>query len=215
MKSQLKVFALTAAMFAMMASWSPSANAGSLRQGTTSESAAVTGSLPGQVLWSYYMTPTGLEVNLCPPGSNAMGGLCNTTGEGDNIIRLINPNGAANSNLAGAQPQTVCAMLYVFDANQEMGECCGCPAEFRSVGDFLGRAESDLKLGHPGNSACLCVGTRQQQRIALGSSRLRPTPLAFPPAHMGRPSSIPGAADLRVSASATPAAIRPTSPATA
>ncbi len=136
MKSQLKVFALTAAMFATMASWSPSANAGSLRQGTTSESAAVTGSLPGQVLWSYYMTPTGLEVNLCPPGSNAMGGLCNTTGEGDNIIRLINPNGAANSNLAGAQPQTVCAMLYVFDANQEMGECCGCPLSSAQLATF-------------------------------------------------------------------------------
>ena len=50
---------------------------------------------------------------------------------GDNILRLINPNGAANGNLAGAKEQTVCAMIYVFDAHQEMGACCGCPGEFR------------------------------------------------------------------------------------
>jgi hypothetical protein len=134
MKSQIKVFALTAAIFAMMVSVSPSADAASLRQGATS--AAVTGFLPGQVLWSYYMTPTGVEVNLCPPGSNAMGGLCNTAGEGDNIIRLVNPNGAANSNLAGAKPETVCAMIYVFDANQEMGECCGCPLSSAQLATF-------------------------------------------------------------------------------
>ena len=36
---------------------------------------------------------------------------------GDNFVRLINPT-AANGNL--------CAMIYVFDDDQEPGECCGC-----------------------------------------------------------------------------------------
>ena len=36
---------------------------------------------------------------------------------GDNVLRIENPT-SANGNL--------CAMIYVFDANEEMGECCGC-----------------------------------------------------------------------------------------
>ena len=59
-------------------------------------------------------------------------------GAGDNILRLINPNGAANGNLAGAQEQTVCAMIYVFDDDEEMGECCGCPLSSSSAEDFFG-----------------------------------------------------------------------------
>ena len=51
MKSQIKVFALTAAIFAMMVCVSIGGSPASLRQGATS--AAVTGFLPGQVLWSY------------------------------------------------------------------------------------------------------------------------------------------------------------------
>jgi len=35
------------------------------------------------------------------------------------MVRLINPSGAAKPN--------VCAMIYVFDSDEEMGECCGCP----------------------------------------------------------------------------------------
>ncbi len=41
----------------------------------------------------------------------------NGTGAGDNILELINPT-AANGDL--------CAMIYVFDDDEEMGECCGC-----------------------------------------------------------------------------------------
>ncbi len=57
-------------------------------------------------------------------------------GFGDSILRLINPNGAANGNLAGAKPQTVCAMIYVFDESQEMGECCGCPLSSTQLATF-------------------------------------------------------------------------------
>jgi len=48
-----------------------------------------------------------------------------SAGIGDNIIRLVNPVGSASS--AFAQPRNLCAMIYVFDDDQEMGECCGCP----------------------------------------------------------------------------------------
>jgi hypothetical protein len=42
----------------------------------------------------------------------------NGSGAGDNILRLNNPTRANG---------TLCAMIYVFDDDEEMGECCGCP----------------------------------------------------------------------------------------
>jgi hypothetical protein len=42
----------------------------------------------------------------------------NGSGGGDNVVKLINPT-AANGDL--------CAMIYVFDDDEELGECCGCP----------------------------------------------------------------------------------------
>jgi hypothetical protein len=87
--------------------WGLAASAGSLRD-AGGNSAQVTGNLPGQTLWTYY---------------NTLGG---PTGAGDNIITLVNPNGTANPNLGGVAANT-CAMIYVFDDDQEMGACCGCP----------------------------------------------------------------------------------------
>jgi hypothetical protein len=61
------------------------------------------------------------------PGSTFWGewDLSENTGNGDNILRLVNPSGSANPEIA---PVTnMCAMIYVFDDDQEMGECCGCP----------------------------------------------------------------------------------------
>lgn len=113
-----KGFATAALIFLAALSVAASASAGSLRQGSTGSSAEVTGSLPGQVLWGYYET---YRTKL---------------GYGDNILRLVNPNGAANGNLAGAKTQTVCAMLYVFDQDQEMGECCGCPLSSSQLATF-------------------------------------------------------------------------------
>jgi hypothetical protein len=119
-----------------------SVNAASLRQGSTSSSGAVNGSLPGQVLWTYFQTVNtgdGSIAQLCPPRTGGGGledALCNNAGVGDNILRLINPNGAANGNLAGAKPQTVCAMIYVFDDDEEMGACCGCPLSSAGLATF-------------------------------------------------------------------------------
>ncbi len=42
----------------------------------------------------------------------------NGTGAGDNFLRLNNPT-RANGNL--------CALIYVFDDDEDLGECCGCP----------------------------------------------------------------------------------------
>jgi hypothetical protein len=88
---------------------------------------------PGQALWTYYETTEAFTVcgqpNADPDG-------CDVGGNGDNIIRLVNPNGAANGNLAGAKPQTVCAMIYVFNDDQEMGECCGCPISSAGLATF-------------------------------------------------------------------------------
>ena len=82
--------------------------AGSLRQGSTPQPSSFSAGEPGEVLWTYYDT-------IGAPG-----------GAGDNILTLINPNGSANSNLGGSGAGT-CAMIYVFDDDEEMGECCGCP----------------------------------------------------------------------------------------
>jgi hypothetical protein len=105
----IKGLALAAGVFLLTMTLAASANAGSLFQGAAGQTGSVTGSVPGEVLWGYYQTAD------------------SEFGAGDSILRLINPNGAANTNLAGAKAQTVCAMIYVFDEDQEMGECCGCP----------------------------------------------------------------------------------------
>lgn len=48
----------------------------------------------------------------------------------DNQIRLTNPLGCVNGGVPNpfcANQVSLCAMIYVFDTNQTMGECCGCP----------------------------------------------------------------------------------------
>jgi hypothetical protein len=48
----------------------------------------------------------------------------NTVGAPDGTARIWNPG--AVQNTAGTDSLDVCALLYVFDANQQMTECCGC-----------------------------------------------------------------------------------------
>ena len=138
----LKQLVVAFGTFLAVVALSVSAQASSLRQGSTGQSGAVTGSLPGEVLWTYYQTVTIDDVSLaqiCPPLSGDSGiedVLCNNAGLGDNILRLVNPNGGANSNLAGAKPQAVCAMIYVFDDDEEMGACCGCPLTSAQLATF-------------------------------------------------------------------------------
>jgi hypothetical protein len=47
----------------------------------------------------------------------------NTTGAPDGTVRIIN---SGESSLSPTAALDLCALIYVFDANQEMSECCGC-----------------------------------------------------------------------------------------
>lgn len=69
--------------------------------------------LPGSALFGYY--------DVSPPTRSGEFGF----GSGDSILTLVNPNG--NANISFGAVLDSCAMIYVFDENQEMGECCGCP----------------------------------------------------------------------------------------
>jgi len=117
----IKGLALAAGAFLVAVALSASANAATLRRGSTAGSSSVTGSEPGSVLWTYYDTCLTSEKGSPNPGA------CDSEGNGDNIIRLINPNGSGNGGLAGEKDTPVCAMIYVFDNAEEMVECCGCP----------------------------------------------------------------------------------------
>src|ERR1019366_3259417 len=95
-------------------------------------SASAHAQVPGQVLYTYYETTEPFTV--CGTSTADSDG-CNVGGNGDNIIRLINPNGSANPGIGGLQQQ-VCAMIYVFDDDEEMGECCGCPLTSAQLATF-------------------------------------------------------------------------------
>ena len=69
--------------------------------------------LPGSALFGYY--------DISEPTSIDEFG----TGAGDSILTLVNPSG--NANFSFGRVTNACAMIYVFDDDQEMGECCGCP----------------------------------------------------------------------------------------
>ncbi len=152
---------LGVAVFLVAVALSVSAMASSLRQGSSGGTAAVNGPLPGQVLWTYYETT---EPAFPCPGPDPDG--CDHGGNGDNILRLVNPDGSANSLLGGGE-QPVCAMIYVFDDDEEMGECCGCPLTPGQLGTFSVGASLTLKLGCSGRTR----GRRPRQRYDLNRRR--------------------------------------------
>ena len=161
-KSTLKPALVALSAILVTIAMAMSANASSLRQGS-STGGTVSGNLPGQVLWGFYNTAE-------DPGAPCLDSPdldgCNVGGNGDNILRLVNPNGAANGNLAGAQEQAVCAMIYVFDDDEEMGECCGCPLSSARLRTFSVAANltSDWSINGPqgsqhGNGAIAIVAS--------------------------------------------------------
>ena len=111
---------LSAASFlvAMFAAF-PS-HAVTLRQVTAAPSVnAASGNPTGNYLFTWYDIGIGEGPGASGPDQ---------FGAGDNIIRLIDPNGCGNggvSNGACGSETDLCAMFYVFDDDQEMGECCG------------------------------------------------------------------------------------------
>ena len=117
-------------------------DAATLRSGSSGGGADALGSQPGGVLWGDYVTRPG---TICEGSEGCI--TLNTVADG--ILRLINPNGSANGSVA-APPTNLCAMIYVFDDDEEMGECCGCPLSPTKLETF--------SIGHdltsnPGNSS--------------------------------------------------------------
>jgi len=104
------------------------ANAASLRRaGTTGANAnSGNGGPTGNYLFTWYAT-------------------LDDGGNGDNLLRLVDPNGCSNgfgiSNGACTSEVDQCAMIYVFDDDQEMGACCGCPLTPNELRLFSVRAE--------------------------------------------------------------------------
>jgi len=50
-----------------------------------------------------------------------------TTGTGNSSAPKVNITVPSENPGLSAAPNTICAMIYVFDANQLLQECCGCP----------------------------------------------------------------------------------------
>jgi hypothetical protein len=118
--------------------------------------------LPGQILWTHYETTQPFSRCSEPSAPTS----CNSGGNGDAVLRLINPNGSANPGLQAGQEQTVCAMIYVFDTDQEMGECCGCPLSSAKLAQFSVKRDliSNFILGGAddyGNGAIAIVAADQ------------------------------------------------------
>ncbi len=139
--------------------------------GLTGSARAMSPDVPGQVLYTYYETTE--ESTFCSSSTADLDG-CNVGGNGDNIIRLINPNGAANGNLSGAKEQTVCAMIYVFDDDEEMGECCGCPLSSTRLATFSVEHNLTSNWGLSGGSE---NGDHANGSIAIIAADPNTTPL--------------------------------------
>ncbi|MFZ0889548.1 MAG: hypothetical protein WA005_13925 [Candidatus Binataceae bacterium] len=69
------------------------------------------------MLVSYYDVATSVM-----PSAAGYGGAKASGGAGDALLRIINPNHDST-----VQNGTLCALMYVFDDNEEMQACCGCP----------------------------------------------------------------------------------------
>jgi len=178
----IKGLALAAGAILVAFALSAPANASTLRRGSTGGGAAVTGALPGQVLWTYYETTEALT--YCGSTTSDADG-CDVGGNGDNIIRLINPNGAANGNLAGAREQNVCAMIYVFDDDEEMGECCGCPLTSAQLATFSVEFNLTSNWGLTGGPE---GGDHANGAIAIVATAPNTTPTPFGCFSNGSPS---------------------------
>jgi hypothetical protein len=131
-KYELAGFALLSWLIVVIAAPYASASQRSGRNGLTQSSADAEQQTPGQIQWTHYETtqPSPVCSSTSAPTE------CRSGGNGDNILHLVNPNGNANPGFVDNPAHTVCAMIYVFDADQEMGECCGCPLSSTKVTTF-------------------------------------------------------------------------------
>jgi len=112
------------ATIAFLAAAAVPANAASLRRaaGPGANGNGANGGPTGNYLFTWY------DVGFNSIGTNQEPFNANN---GDNVMRLADPNGCSNGGV-GTQGNChteidECALIYVFDDDQEMGECCGCP----------------------------------------------------------------------------------------
>jgi len=171
-KHDLAGFALLTWLIVVAAAPWASAGDRSGRNGLTQSAGDTQQATRGQIQWTHYETtqPSTICSSTSAPAS------CKSGGAGDSILRLVNPNGAANPSFLRNSEHTVCAMIYVFDNNQEMGECCGCPlssakltsfsVEHNLLSNFVLGGENDF-----GNGAIAIVAADQNTTL-----------IAFPPA---------------------------------
>jgi len=97
-----------------------------------------------------FLLSVGLAWGATPPATPAADTLqvnyfsgANTEGYPDGTVQLDNP---------GASGGNVCAMIYVFDPDEEMSECCGCtltPDDLRTLSVNVDLTSNPLR-GHAG-----------------------------------------------------------------
>ena len=141
--------ALVIGALGLLAMTTPAKAASLRRAGTTGANGNnANGGPTGNYLFAYYDTDE-------------------TYGNGDNLLRLIDPNGCGNgfgiSNGACTSEADQCAMIYVFDDDQEMGECCGCPITPNELVEFSveGNLTKNFQQQVPdiGNGTIVVVGS--------------------------------------------------------
>jgi hypothetical protein len=93
----------------------------------------------------------GVAVVVSPLGSCGPVAMspCAAIPQPDAIVRLVNPNGGPDG-LFSTEEHPVCAMIYVFDDDQEMQACCGCPVS--SAGLLTLSSNRDLRANIIGES---------------------------------------------------------------
>jgi hypothetical protein len=132
-KYEVGGFVLLVSLFLAITATSVLAFSITTRDGLAGETPSDGQSLrPGQIQWTHYETTQPFDTCASTSAPEA----CKSGGAGDNILRLVNPNGSANPALLIGPEQTVCAMIYVLDDDQEMGECCGCPLSSVKMASF-------------------------------------------------------------------------------
>ncbi len=170
--------ALTVATGALIASFAVPASAGALRRagagGASNSGGSAAGGDPGSVLYGYFdqSEPT----------------FDNGTGNGDNIMRLINATGS-----------NMCALIYVFDDDEELGACCGCPMTANELQSYSVRNDLTSSWREAtddiGNGVIAVIGAT----TATGTCTLNGSSIdsGFNPAcHLGCDPTIPFAAGV-------------------
>jgi len=129
----------------------------------------------------------GVAVVVSPLGSCGPVAMspCAAVPQNDAIVRLVNPNGGPGGGLFSTEEHPVCAMIYVFDDDQEMQACCGCPISSAGLltlssnrdlrANIIGTSSIDPTLGWidvvpAGENAAFSSGSSNNQGCSAGQS---------------------------------------------